>query len=167
MLALSSPQEVASSSDLTKSISICMPKEERPIAPLRRKQRETLTFTKLQHEHFDIVTSATNQIDKKFATVLQNYDGPNVLVTSIKRSYNRKSKHFVGKAIDIDFSADIITYLKSEEGRKFITDFDLTVFIENNRLCSTLRELKKDSLLAELVFVNPNATGLHIHINMK
>lgn len=103
-------------------------------------------------------------ICSSFKQVLAEYPGPAARVNSLKRGYNSSSKHYTGKAIDLEFSHEVIEFLVSEAGQKWLVDNGLTFYIEgkpgSKRVSKYLR-----APYSRFVFFNPSATGDHIHIN--
>ena len=103
-------------------------------------------------------------ISNSFKEVLLSYSGPKVRVNSLKRGYNRSSQHYHGKAVDFEFSSELIDYLVSDAGQAWLKEHNLTFYIEGKPGSRKVSRYLKDPY-RRYVFFNPDATGDHIHIN--
>ena len=108
-----------------------------------------------------------HNINPKLKSVLENYNGPKPLVTSLRRNWNTKSQHNHGKAVDFAWSEDMIDYLVSDEGQRFLEKFNLTFYIEDKPGSKRLNKYLKDAKYKKYVFQNRNCTGPHIHIGLN
>lgn len=131
-------------------------------APARKRVAELCGFK---------LTGGLNaNVSDKIQNALETYKGPKVLVTSLKRNWNRKSDHFHGNAVDFEFSHDMIMYLISEEGRQWLEENGLYFYIEGRPGSKKVKEYLGDANTAPHVFFNPNArgrTGDHIHLGVE
>ena len=85
----------------------------------------------------------------------------------MKRSFNPKSQHYHGNAIDIRFDKDgkeLLHWLESDDGQQWMDDYHLTYLLEFTGNSRSYRYWKKRSSKA---MINPHATGTHIHIQIK
>lgn len=104
------------------------------------------------------------RISPRMLLALVEYQGPSILVSSAKRHTNKRSQHFYGDAIDISklSSKAFVSYLRSNKGMKWLEEHNLDYYIEDTKYSSFL-----ESLSGPKVFVNPFATGPHIHLYLK
>lgn len=119
---------------------------------------------------FDVCKGLDGRISAKMDSVMLSYKGPKVLVTSLRRNWNKKSDHYHGNAVDFDFSHEMIMYLVSEEGKAWMLEHGLYFYIEGRPGSKKVAEYLKDPLTAPYVFFNPNAkgrSGNHIHLGLK
>lgn len=56
------------------------------------------------------------RVHDDFKLAMNEYTGPKVKLTSLRRHKNNRSKHNIGKAADFQFSDELINWLLSEEG---------------------------------------------------
>lgn len=98
-------------------------------------------------------------------TALAEFKGPKVPISSLRR-HGTKSKHCCGKAVDFEWSTDLIDYLVSEEGTAWREKFGFTFYIESKPGASCLKPYKLKENYKEFVFENPAASGPHIHLNL-
>lgn len=82
----------------------------------------------------------------------------------MRRSHNHKSQHYVGKAVDFEFSHSLIDYLVSESGKAWLAAHNLMFYIEGRPGSSKVAKYLKNPVTREFVFFNPNATGDHVHV---
>lgn len=94
---------------------------------------------------------------------MQDYKGPTVKVNSLRRNWNHSSEHYHGRAIDLELSHDLITYLTSTEGKRWLDTHQLMFYIEGRPGSKRVKAYEKEET-AQYVFFNPRATGDHIHI---
>jgi hypothetical protein len=120
-----------------------------------------------QYMGYILCPGVNSNIHSKLKEVLENYNGPKPLVTSLRRSWNNESKHNHGKAVDFAWSEDMIDYLVSEEGQSFLDKFNLTFYIEDKPGSKRLNKYLNNKLYSKFVFPNPNCTGPHIHIGLN
>lgn len=65
---------------------------------------------------FKLEQPLDTRVDPELQEALNDYTGPEIKVTSLRRHLNNKSKHNIGKAVDFQFSDELIRWLISEEG---------------------------------------------------
>lgn len=104
-------------------------------------------------------------IATSFKEVLLSYAGPKVRVNSLKRGYNRSSQHYHGKAVDFEFSSELIDYLVSDAGQQWLIRHNLTFYIEGKPGSGRVAKYYQRAQYKRFVFFNPLATGDHVHIN--
>lgn len=95
---------------------------------------------------------------------LSAYDGPECVITSMRRLSNPASKHFTGKAVDIQITDELVTYLISDAGKQWLAAHGLDFYIEDNRKSSRLRKYLDNPLTRPHCKVVPWASGLHVHL---
>ena len=93
--------------------------------------------------------------------------GPDVRISSLVRhKWSSKSKHRCGKAVDFEFSHELIDWLVSEVGKSWMEKHGMTFFIEDVPGSKVLKPYLQDVKYVKYVFENPYATGPHIHLNI-
>lgn len=110
-------------------------------------------------------TKNTN-ISSELRLALEAYQGPKVMITSLRRHWGTKSNHEHGKAVDMQLTTDLTDWLVSEEGQKWLENHSLKFYIEDVPKADSLWVYKKSDTFSKYVFENPNATGPHIHIEI-
>jgi hypothetical protein len=115
---------------------------------------------------FLLYTPVDVRIDSTLYTALANYNGPESVINSLRRSWKGKSKHNVGKAVDMGLTNDLVEYLISEEGEKWLKDHNLKYFIEGKPGSRVVSSYTKDPRTSRFVKFNPDATGDHIHMHI-
>jgi len=113
---------------------------------------------------FIVYTPVDTSVAESFKIALEDYRGPQVKVSSLRRHYNQKSDHFHGKAVDLEFSKDLIDWLVSEDGQVWLSAYNLYFYIEGKPGSSKVKRYLSDPQTAKYVFFNENATGNHIHV---
>jgi hypothetical protein len=88
------------------------------------------------------------------------------MITSLRRNWGTKSEHEHGKACDLDLSQDLVDYLVSESGKKWLQEHGLTMYIEGKPGCKEVETYATREECKPYIFYNPSATGSHIHIEM-
>lgn len=97
---------------------------------------------------------------------VENYAGPLMEPTSGLRFWNRKSKHAAGRALDVDLSYSVADYLVTEAGKAWLDKYGLKFCIEDKGWTKEMNAYKAEKF-QPYIFINPNATGSHIHIELK
>jgi len=108
----------------------------------------------------------TNGISEDLVEALENFNGPKVKITSLRRNWNSKSQHNHGRAVDLEFDNALILWLVSEQGQSWLNDHGLNFYIEDKPHSRKLLPYKEDANTSPFVFENPRATGAHIHLNL-
>jgi hypothetical protein len=85
----------------------------------------------------------------------------------LTRYWNNYSQHAHGKAVDFEWSTDLITYLGTAEGIEWLNTHNLMYYIEDKPGSRLLVPYKQNASTAQYVFENPSATGPHVHIGIK
>lgn len=129
-----------------------------------KKQRVHL---KKEFLGFKLLGQCDTRIDDQLKGALSAYTGPNVQITSLRRHWNSSSQHTYGKAVDMEWSGELIDYLVSEEGKLWLDQYNLMFYIEGKPGSFELRKYKVDSRYSQYVFENKRATGNHVHIGIK
>lgn len=103
-------------------------------------------------------------ISPRMLLALVEYQGPVILVSSAKRNTNKRSQHYDGNALDVSHisSKAFVSYLTTKDGMKWLEEHNLDYYIEDLKYSSFLH-----SWSSPKVFVNPFATGPHIHLYLK
>lgn len=107
--------------------------------------------------------ASRNKINNTIIEALENYRGPELIVTSGHRHWGGPD-HRKGHAVDIHYTIDVLNYLTSEVGEAFLNLYNLEFFVEDKK-----RKTKNDipnNALPHWRWI-PWATGLHIHLNLK
>ena len=110
------------------------------------------------------------RISSKFKNALENYEqleGPIITITSFKRNYNPKSAHYYGNGGDIRFDKQgekFLRWTSSDVGKQWMEEFGIKVLLE---FPNTGRMQRKWAKRYPGTIVNGNATGIHIHIEIK
>jgi len=106
-------------------------------------------------------------IDSALIRAIIDYDGPRVIITSAHRAWSKRSKHYCGKALDLDLTPEVAEYLVSPSGEAFLQRHGLEFFIEDKPGSKELRSYSVQARYAPFIFKNPFATGSHIHLQLK
>jgi len=110
---------------------------------------------------FILYTPVDTTVCNSFKVALAAYTGPSVKVNSLKR-YGTKSRHCVGRAIDLELTQELVFYLTSDAGKQWLIEHQLTFMIEGKPGSSRVK--KYVPFYKDYVFFNPKATGDHVHI---
>lgn len=109
-------------------------------------------------------------ISSELKKAFQEYEkqgGPEVLLTSLKRHTNPKSRHFTGDAADIRFDKrgrEFLKWITTENGKTWKREHNIRCILEFPR---KERKFHKWAKIYPFTIVNENATGVHIHIERK
>ena len=141
-------------------------RETHPYQSRKWKSRKTGLCTQGNFFGFLLYTPVDTTISKDFAYVLSTYSGPKAKVTSVKRYNDSSSRHYHGKAIDLAWDEELIAFLISEEGTRWLTEHDITLYIEGAPGSKKVRKYLDHPQAAQYCFFNKNATGDHIHMNI-
>lgn len=114
---------------------------------------------------FKLQTALNTNVSNTLRTALQEYSGPKTSITSLRR-FGTKSKHCCGKAVDFEWSHELIEFLVTPEGTAWREKYGFTFYIEDTPRSPLLTPYKKDVNYSKYVFENPKATGPHIHLNL-
>lgn len=133
------------------------------VMPTKAKKKVRGTFEFLG---FKLQGKLNTNIDPTLRNALLEYTGPKIQITSLRRHWGTKSQHEHGKAVDLEFSHELIHWLVSEEGRLWRDKFGFTFYIEDRPGRKSLIPYKEDPVFSEFVFENRHATGPHIHLNI-
>lgn len=151
--------------DIREPITIVEPSYKHPIAKVHTK-RNIFTAAK-EFLQFKVLGKVNTNVSLALRVALTEYQGPEVSITSLKRSWNNKSAHNHGNAVDFEFDEELIKWLVSTDGQAWLDRHNLMFYIEDKPGSKVLKPYKTNPLYAEFVFENPNATGDHIHIAIK
>lgn len=66
---------------------------------------------------FLLYTPVDTSVKEELVNVLVTYKGPQAKINSLKRSHNHSSQHFHGKAVDLAWDEEVISFLISQEGK--------------------------------------------------
>lgn len=116
---------------------------------------------------FKLLGKVNTKVDPALETALADFTGPKVRITSLRRYWNNTSQHAHGKAVDFEWSPELIEYLTSAEGIMWLEKHNLMYYIEDTPGSRLLKPFKQDTTTAANVFENPRATGPHVHIGIK
>jgi len=118
---------------------------------------------RLRGTMFDVKRGVKLNMDISLYRALLEYEGPPGLITSNQRFWNSYSMHLFGKAVDIRWNWNIITYLGSKEGQEWLKRNKLKVYIERHYFPSSIKKAIPDNLRK---YPNRRATAPHIHIQL-
>jgi len=116
---------------------------------------------------FKLLGKVDTRISSQLEEALADFTGPKVCITSLRRHWNNTSQHAHGKAIDFEWSPELIEYLTTAEGLAWLEKYNLMYYIEDTPGSRLLKPFKQDTTTASNVFENPNATGPHVHIGIR
>lgn len=94
---------------------------------------------------------------------LKDFNCPSFTITSTYRCWGGK-KHRIGKAIDVHYTKEMTSWLVSEDGIKWLKEYNLIFYIEDWKPSSKKKLSEKE--LEHWRWVG-HATNLHIHIEIK
>lgn len=126
-----------------------------------------MKYTVKEVQGFKVLGRVNASISAQLDAALASYTGPNVSITSLRRYWNNKSAHRHGNAVDFEWSPELIKWLETPEGVNWLTTNNLMYYIEAKPGTKVLQPYKQDSISSQYVFENPNATGPHVHIQIK
>jgi hypothetical protein len=136
-----------------------------------RELPEVIVKAKRPHRHsgsflgFQLQQPMNTRIHSKLEEALKEFTGPKSKISSLRR-FGTRSRHCCGKAVDFEWSHELIEYLVSPEGTAWREKYGFTFYIESTPRHSSLTPYKNDTNYSKYVFENPNATGPHIHLNL-
>lgn len=133
------------------------------VMPVKAKKKERGAFEFLG---FKLQGALNTNITPQLRTALLEYTGPKIQITSLRRHWGTNSRHEHGKAVDLEFSHELIHWLVSDEGKLWRDKFGFTFYIEDRPGRKSLIPYKEDPVFSEFVFENRHATGPHIHLNI-
>lgn len=116
---------------------------------------------------FVLYTRVDTTICPKFREVLATYPGPKVKLNSLRRHNDRGSRHYHGQAVDLELKHELVHFLISDEGQKWLDEHDLMFYIEGNPMRKTKVQKYEEGATGKYVFWNRRATGDHIHLALK
>lgn len=174
-LSLLFPFATNSSTDyLTTDFVIVMPDRDKPVA--KGKPKRTYYATTVTAERIGTLKFTNPNIGVRFKIkgplnptlieAIETYEGPLMEPTSGLRFWNRKSKHAAGRALDVDLSYSVANYLVTEEGQAWLNKYGLKFCIEDKGWTKEMQSYRAEKF-QPYIFINPNATGSHIHIELK
>lgn len=115
---------------------------------------------------FLLYTPVDTAVSKELTVALSDYSGPKAKINSLKRHYNRSSQHFHGKAVDLAWNEEVISFLISDEGQMWLQRHGITFYIEGRPGSKRVSKYLGDQKASQFVFFNPRATADHIHLNV-
>lgn len=130
------------------------------------KAPKIIRHAKVQLDGYKTASGVNTRINSTLKDALQEYNGPRPLINSLRRNWNSHSPHTYGKAVDFQWSPEMIEYLVSEEGLKWLDKFQVTFYIEGKPGSSKVAAYKGKEPYKKYIFENPSATGDHIHLNI-
>lgn len=136
----------------------------------RVKDNLTLPGTVFKVEHSFVQPKIDPKLLAALVAFSQMQGTPkDIVITSIQRTGNSRSKHFTGKAIDL--KADnkgkrFIEWLDTEDGKGWLREHNLKFFIEDNQW-SRFLNFWVDTSLEDTIFLNHKATGPHVHLQLE
>lgn len=115
---------------------------------------------------FVLYTPVDTNIDNRLYTALESFSGPKVKVNSLRRHRNNGSAHNHGRAIDLELSPELIEFLVSEEGHRWMDEHSVVFYIEGLPGSRRVAKYLSNPDTARYVFFNPSATGDHVHLQV-
>ena len=139
-----------------------------------RTLKEVTITPKSAHRHyhlgdflgFKLQQALNTNVTSQLKEVLLSYQGPKSRISSLRR-FGTRSKHCCGKAVDLEWSKEMIDYLVSPEGLLWLNQWNLTFYIEAKPGDPALLPYKNNTNYKPYVFENKGASGPHIHLNLK
>lgn len=116
---------------------------------------------------FNLLGRCDVNVSSLLKEALTTFPGPKVRITSLRRNWNSNSQHNHGKAVDMEWSEELIDFLVTEEGSTWLSSHNMMFYIEDRPGSVKLRKYKQDPKYSEFVFENPHATGPHVHLGLK
>jgi hypothetical protein len=113
-----------------------------------------------------LYTPVDTAVSKELVLALSDYSGPKAKINSLKRHYNHKSQHFHGKAVDLAWDEEVISFLISDEGQTWLKKHGITFYIEGRPGSKRVSKYLGDQKASQFVFFNPRATADHVHLNV-
>ncbi len=170
-LALLIPSSYITKSNPMLAMNV-LPKEVvvKPTAEqLKKKTRKPHSHRKVKGEFmgFKLASATDTTIHSSLKSSLGSYKGPETRINSLRRHWGTKSQHECGKAVDFEWSEELIEYLVGEEGQQWLADHDMMFYIEDRPGSKYLKKYLASPRHKEYVFENPSCTGKHIHIQIK
>lgn len=139
---------------------------ERTLKEVVIKDKHSSKFRRGEFLGFQLQKPLNTRIHETLEKALLSYQGPKVMITSLRR-FGTVSKHCCGKAVDFEWSHELIEYLVSEEGTAWRnTNGIKTFYIEDRPGSKLLKPYKNNVSYQQYVFENPAASGPHIHLNL-
>lgn len=131
----------------------------------------TITAAKVRHPKsflgFSLLGRCNTNISNLLRDALITFPGPKVRITSLRRNWNTHSQHNCGKAVDMEWSEELIDFLVTEEATTWLDQHNLMFYIEDRPGSVKLHKYKNDLKYSKYVFENPHATGPHVHVQIK
>ncbi|MCB0370626.1 MAG: hypothetical protein KDD45_14675 [Bdellovibrionales bacterium] len=84
-----------------------------------------ITAKKIKRKHhyctteflgFKIRGRVNTKISSQLMQALEDYSGPSIGINSLRRFWRKRSKHYTGNAVDLEFKHELIEWLVSEQG---------------------------------------------------
>lgn len=116
---------------------------------------------------FVLYTRVDTTICPKFREILSSYNGPKVKLNSLRRHNDRGSRHYHGQAVDLELKNELVNFLISDEGQRWLDSHDLMFYIEGNPRKRTRVSQFESGETGRYVFWNKRATGDHVHLALK
>lgn len=152
--------------DFEPPLLIAYPTECVAYAPIPKFKTKFQTQVK-EFMEFKLLGKCNTDVHCNLKDALKSYLGPKVGITSLRRHWGTKSQHEKGKAVDMEFSRELIDYLVSPEGQNWLVSHNLKFYIETRPGRHTIKPYKANPKYAPYVFENPRATGDHVHIEIQ
>lgn len=140
-----------------------------PLMPTISLPEITITAKKVvrargEYLGFRLRGAVNTKISSQLKEALLAYTGPEIGINSLRRNWNHKSKHYVGRAVDLEFSHELIVWLTSSEGSIWREKFGVIFYIEGKP--GSRKVIPYYAEYPQYVLENPYATGDHIHIEI-
>lgn len=140
--------------------------ETHPYTSKKWKSRKTGLCATGNFFGFLLYTPVDTSVCQDLIYVLSTYKGPEAKINSLRRHYNRSSEHYHGKAVDLAWNEEVISFLISEEGKVWLNTHNINLYIEGRPGSRRVKKYLSDPNASQYVFFNTSATGDHIHLNI-
>ena len=116
---------------------------------------------------FVLYTKVDTTICPKYRDILSSYSEPKVKLNSLRRHNDRGSRHYHGQAVDLELKHELVHFLISDEGQRWLGANNLMFYIEGNPNRKTAVQKYEEGETGKYVYWNRRATGDHIHLALK
>jgi len=138
---------------------------------LKQLSRETDSFPATK---FQFVKPVNGDISKELYAALLDYSmipsaPDSVGVTSGKRTWTFRSRHYHGDAIDLRANENLqnfLAWIETDEGNDWLERNSLHFYIEDTWHSPFLRPWEETSI-DDFIFINRRATGPHVHLEYR
>jgi len=87
-----------------------------PEVTITAKAPRTRSYRTFDFLGFKLEQALDTRVHANLESALLDYTGPEIVISSLRRHLNNKSKQNIGKAVDIRLDHSVIEWLVSEQG---------------------------------------------------